>query len=61
LKQCHKTSFLKIFTYNNFKPSKIKFLKKHGLKMHKSKLNNDYQLDLKSILKKIKKLGVNLI
>tara|TARA_B110001454_G_C12699762_1_gene426080 strand:- start:624 stop:1724 length:1101 start_codon:yes stop_codon:yes gene_type:complete len=45
--------------FNSAKPSKIKFLKKHGIKIHKSKLNNDYQLDLKSILKKIKKLGVN--
>ena len=45
--------------FNSVKQSKIKFLKKHGIKMHKSKLNDDYQLDLKTILKKIKKLGVN--
>ena len=45
--------------FNSTKPRKIKFLKKHSIKVHKSKLNDDYQLDLKSILKKIKKLGVN--
>ena len=47
--------------FNSPKQSKIKFLKKHGIKMHKSKLNDDCQLDLKFILKKIKKLGVNYL
>ena len=45
--------------FNSAQQSKIKFLKKHGIKIHKSKLNDNYQLDLKSILKKIKKLGIN--
>ena len=47
-----------IIFHNSLNNKKIKILKKKGINLIKSKLNNDEYFDLKTILKKLYNLGI---
>ena len=50
-----------IIFYNSFNNLKLKFLKKKGIYLVKSKLNNYNQLDLKKVIKKLFTLGIKTL